>query len=70
MSLFGGVIFPDNEPIAVYDEQYPADRYGHKLDDNDERIVSGTYYEYGNIIFQSSSMKVTFPNVYGSYNWC
>ena len=69
-SLFSGVIFPNNEPIAVYDEQYPADCYGHKLDDNDERIASGKYYEYGNIIFHSPSMKVTFSGVYCSYNWC
>lgn len=69
-SLFGGVVFPDNEPIAVYDEQYPGDLYGHRLDDNDERVASLKYYEFGNIIFQSASMKVIFSGVYCSYNWC
>ena len=69
-SFCGGVIFPDNEPIAVYSENYHADCYGHKLDENDERIKSGKCYDYGNVIFQTPSMKVTFPGVYCGSDWC
>jgi len=69
-SYFGGAVFADNESVAVYDDGYEADRYGNKLDENDERLTSGDCYAYGDIVFVSSSMKVIFKRVYASYEWC
>jgi len=69
-TFFEGVIFANNESVVVYDEQYAADLYGNKLPADDERLSSGKYYEFGDIIFESPSMKVVFTKVYTSYEWC
>ena len=65
-----GILFYNSESIVIYDEQYAADHYGNKLPEDDERISSGKYYEYGNIVIESPSMKVVFTKVYTSYDWC
>ena len=67
-SNFEGIMF-HHESFSIREEIYRADKDGNKLADGDERISNGKYYDFGDIILESPSLKVIFSKVYEPYSW-
>lgn len=68
-TLFAQINIDPNKEYIIYDEQYPADRFGHPLPEDSQEVKSGEYYEYGDIIIETERKKYTIKSVYSSYEW-
>lgn len=67
--LFSQISFDPNKEYVIYEEQYPADRFGHPLPEDSEAVKAGKYYEYGNIFIETERKKYTLTAVYSAYEW-
>ena len=66
-SIFAAVVIPENTPVAIYFNEYPADRDGNRLADDDPLVKKLKYYEYGDMIFETENRRYIFKKIYTVY---
>ena len=66
-SLFNAVVLDEGTDFAVYENDYPADKFGNPLAADDPALESLQFYEFGDLIIETKTMKYIFEKIYESY---
>lgn len=55
--------------FVLHHDEYPADEKGQIIDENDPRINTGEYYEYGNLYVVTDKKKYVYKKVFSPFEF-
>ena len=66
-SCGAGIIIPNNELIAIYEEAYEGDENGNRITEN---YLGDDFYLWCDITFETPTLKAIFKKVVNNDGWC